>query len=483
MQDTLLVLDFDTYSSGLVTRLLRGQQLNCTLLKAETSLEGIRQLSPRGIILASPNGATSDLRGMDMDVLSMGVPVLALGATAAALCVREGGACESLLERRASTNLELSECDLLSEVSGGERVLHGASLLTLPDSLQAIATADGKPIGYQHRELPLYAMEYPIERNDPDAVQILRNFACLICNMQPNWDSDAIIEHAIASIREQVGSGLALCAVSGGVDSAVSAKLCHMALGDRLICVCIDTGLFRNNECEYVISSFMESMGIVVAYVDAQDAFLHALSGVSKPEDKERIASSLLSQVLLKQLSFETEVSAIVMGTNFNDYTTGGAEPQRLSAPDGRALPVIEPVRELFKDEVRQLARALALPATICDRQPFPSSGLALRILGEVTKERLDVLRQADALFGEEVRAGGHDRKLWQYFAMLSPNPEKEGYVILLRALQAAQEGAVASRMPYDLLERVTERILSTLPSVNRVIYDLTPSQRQPMME
>jgi GMP synthase (glutamine-hydrolysing) len=230
----------------------------------------------------------------------------------------------------------------------------------------------------------------------------------------------------------------------------------------------------------------METLGLVVAYADAGESFRKALRGVRAPQDRERIVSTLLGQVLYKQLRYDSGARALVLGTNLNDALYGHYSP--LEAPpagdDGQAVRIAEPLAGLFKDEVRRLARALALPATLAERQPFPASGLALRIMGEVTDERLAMLRQADAFFSEEVRATGQERRLWQYYASLCENPDQSGdYAVILRACQACSGEACASRLPYDLLERVTARILADLPQITRVVYDLTPSLQYALVE
>jgi len=277
----------------------------------------------------------------------------------------------------------------------------------------------------------------------------------------------------VESIREAAPEGRVLCAVSGGVDSAVCAKLTSMAVGDRLLCVFVDTGMFRLNEPEDVIRSFNDSMDLVVAHVDAHDSFLRALSGVSDPRDKERIASQLMNQMLLKQLAFDPDIRTVITGTNFNDVFFGGASAG--SIPEN--MRICEPVRSLFKEEVRRLATALNLPASITDRQPFPASGLALRVFGSLTEERLQLLRAADACFTQEIRTEGYDRRLWQYYATLIDSPDVPGsYAVCLRATQSARGGADAARLPFDLLERVSERIRRELPGVTRIVYDLTPS-------
>ncbi len=479
MKDTVCVMSNDASLAGLIARTLRCRQIYCALVTKDASVENIAALEPRGFIFATEGEPDAEIVRL---ALSMGdKPVLALGTLAPALCAELGGAAGEPAAGKGAVTLNLCQSPLFTDISGGECVLHDLSELTLPEGAKLLASATERVIGFELGSL--YALQYPIERNDPDAAQLLYNFAADICGCSPNWDDDAMIDEAIARVRKTAGDDGVLCAVSGGVDSAVCAKLTQLAVGSRLKCVFIDTGLFRIDEPQNVISAYMESMGIETAYVDARETFLRALSGVSSTGDKERIASSLMTQVLLKQLNRDTSIKTIVMGTNFND-TLYGFSPSEQLLGDGVSVRVCEPVRFLFKDEVRRLAHALELPRSIADRQPFPASGLALRVICDVTEERLDILRKADAIFLRELAEAGLDRRLWQAYATLMLNPDRAGsYAVCLRAVQAGQGCAYAARLPADVLERVTEEIIKDNPLVMRVVYDLTPSKHYAELE
>ena len=471
MQDVILVFCQNAHQSGLIARTLRYREFYCLPVSPDITAAQASALQPKGLIIAGTSSDTLDW--LDFEVLNLNLPVLALGSAAAALCAHFGGSFTTDESIPAFVSLELENDSLFEEITSGERMLTAPASLALSDALSPLATASGRVIGFKHNVLPLYAMQYPIERNDPDGAQLLANFAS-ICGMAPEWNEDVIIRRAVESIREAAPEGRVLCAVSGGVDSAVCARWTSMAVGDRLLCVFVDTGMFRLNEPENVIRSFSDSMDLVVAHVDAHDSFLRALSGVSNPRDKERIAGQLMNQMLIKQLAFDPGIQTVITGTNFNDVFFGGAST-------GNAIPdnvrVCEPVRSLFKEEVRRLATALNLPASITDRQPFPASGLALRVFGSLTEERLQLLRAADACFTREICAEGYDRRLWQYYATLIDSPDVPGsYAVCLRATQSARGGANAARLPFDLLERVSEKIRQELPGITRIVYDLTPS-------
>ena len=470
MQNTILVFCRDLHQAGLIARTLRCREYGCLPVSFDTTAEEARALNPRGLIVAGSGDDALD--GLDFALFSLNVPVLALGGAVAVLCAHFGGSASPEATQRGFISVRLENCALFEEISPGERMMSGLDGLTLSDVLSPIAYAAEQVIGFQHRALPLYAMQYPIERNDPDAAQLLANFAAL-CGMQPDWNDDAIIDRAVEAIRAAAPEGRVLCAVSGGVDSAVCAKLTSMAVGDRLLCVFVDTGMFRSHEPEEVIRCFMDSLNLVVAHVDAHDSFMNALSGISTPADKERIAGQLMSQMLIKQLAFDPEIKTVILGTNFNDVFFGSFSPGNIPGH----VRICEPIRALFKEEVRRLAATLRLPEAFINRQPFPASGLALRVFGSLSEERLKLLRDADAIFGQEIREGGYDRRLWQYYATLIDNPDAPGsYAVCLRATQSADGGANAARIPFDVLERVAGRIRAEVPGISRIVYDLTPS-------
>lgn len=480
MQDTILILSHTPAQAALVAHTFRWRQLYSTILHADTPFAHAMEYSPKGLVLTDAETVSR----LDPAFFDAGIPILALGQAAAELCLHYGGEAGNRVSASESVELIPRDEVLFDSISGGERRLKGHSPLTLPENAESILFADEDCIAFRIKDKPIYGIQYPIERHDPDGAQLLSNFAQQICGCGCTWDSDVFIDDSLDEIRKQTeGCEKVVCAVSGGVDSAVCARLTSLAAGSRLHCIFIDTGFFHQDEPETIISDFREYMGIDVKHIDAKERFLHALAGLRGEAEKDGAVSDLIRQIILDELASLGDKTAVVLGTNFNDLLDGYSSAVEGDGAPRLPYPVVEPLKKLFKDEVRRLAQELQMPVSFSGRQSFPAAGLAARIFGEVTAERLEVLRGAERCFTDEILENSFDRRLRKFYAVLLQSPETpNAYSISLRALQAGQTNATA-RLPFDLLERVTERILSGIHSVSRVVYDLTPSKSSGEMD
>lgn len=468
----VLVLNFDDLSSRAITRKLRSERVLCKIVPGNTKPEEILAQEPLGLILAG--GVRGETAGKaDAKLMESGTPILALGDCAGWLLDSLGGTCGESLPEGQMAGLHFEDCELTRGVEDGDRILVSARKMELPSFLRCICRTREITVGFMHETRPLYGIQFEAEQNDPDGSRILKNFALNICGCTTWWDDDAFVSRAVEEIGRVVGNGTAVCAMTGGLDSGVSALLAFRALGQRLKCIFVDTGLLRENEGEAFIAFYRDQMGLDITRVCAEERFLSALQGVTKSEEKRRVIGLTMQQVLNEEKEKLGSFDALISGTSYNDIMFAGDAPRPVLS---RSVPVIEPVRELFKDEIRRVGDFLGLPRDIISRQPFPGSGLALRIRGEVDAEKLKTLRTADFIFREEIAQNGINRKLWQYYAVLSCSDE---WTICLRAIQSSDHNqAYAARLPYEVSENTVEKILSACPQVRRVVYDLTPSSR-----
>jgi len=482
MRDMVLILSFDGTNGRSVARKLRAERVYCKIVPADIALDEVKNQEPLGLILAGGSQGAISLPGFQQELMELGLPVLALGDAATAVCSLLGGqASDSYLEQSAAPVTYQAELPLFEEVAEGERMMLFVRPLTLTESLTPVAWAHDAVIGFAHPEKRLFGLQFQVEQNDPDGIMILANFALKVCGCTPWWDSAAFIQRAVDEICRVTGEGTALCAISGGVDSGVCAMLGHKAIGTRLKCIFVDTGLLRKGDGDFVMSFYRDVLGLNIVRVDASDRFLRELSGIVDPERKSQIVMRLLQEILSAEVAKTPDVNVLLQGTNYSDYAISPLTdtPVAMSMRSRKAI-MVEPVRELFKDEIRRVGEELGMPQEVTTRQPFPGAGLALRVLGDVTSQRLQVLREADFIFQEEVAQSGQGKRLWQHFAVLSDMALSglNGMAICLRAVHASEgSAALAARLPYDLLERVANRILKTIPQVVRIVYDLTPSQ------
>ncbi len=499
--ETIVVLDFGSQYSMLIARRVREWNVYCELVPWNAPEERVRALNPRGVILSGGPASVYEPNAPLIPhwVLESGLPVLGICYGMQALAHQLGGRVEpghvreyghAVIRQTAADGIFAGLPETMSVWMS-----HGDRVAALPPGFRVLAASDNSPVAAMGNDRGIIGLQFhPEVVHTPYGREILRNFLYRVCGCRGDWTAGNFIEESVARIRAHVGDGRVICALSGGVDSTVAAALVHRAVGDQLTCIFVDNGLMRAGEPEQVVATFRRVMRIPLIHVDAHDRFLNALAEVTNPETKRKRIGEVFIRVFEAEAAKLDKVDFIVQGTTYPDVVESAGDGAAAAAvikthhnvgglPATMRLKLVEPLRYLFKDEVRRVGLALGLPEEIVYRQPFPGPGLAIRILGEVTPEKLAMVRAADKIVTDEIRAAGLERELWQAFAVLTDSRtvgvmgdyRTYGYAVAVRCV-VAEDAMTAdwARIPYEVLGRISSRIVNEVPGVNRVVYDIT---------
>ncbi|MEA5537281.1 glutamine-hydrolyzing GMP synthase [Crocosphaera sp. XPORK-15E] len=504
----IVILDFGSQYSELIARRIRETQVYSEVLSYRTTAEKLRQINPKGIILSGgPNSVYDDLAPQcDPEIWQLGIPILGVCYGMQLMVKQLGGKVEKAKRGeygKASLTID-DPTDLLTNVEDGSTMWmsHGDSCTRLPQDFEILAhTENTLCAAIADHEKKLFGVQFhPEVVHSIGGIALIRNFVYHICECEPTWTTEAFVEETIREIRAKVGDKKVLLALSGGVDSSTLAFLLHRAIGDKLTCMFIDQGFMRKGEPERLVDIFDRQFHISVQYVNARERFLKQIEGVTDPERKRRLIGHEFIQVFEEESKRLGPFDYLAQGTLYPDVIesadtnvdpkTGERVAVKIKShhnvgglPKDLRFKLVEPLRKLFKDEVRKVARAIGLPEEIVRRHPFPGPGLAIRIIGEVTSERLNILRDADFIVRDEIAKQGMYHDFWQAFAVLLPvrsvgvMGDKRTYAhpIVLRLI-TSEDGMTAdwAKVPYDLLETISNRMVNEVKGVNRVVYDIT---------